>query len=66
MMRKSTINQFVSDDEFQSFKKKQHKKHSSLRDARKTTRTINLKRLDESTKRAWKEAFGVVNEGWDL
>ena len=65
MMRKSTINQFVSDDEFQSFKKKQHNKHSSLRDARKTTRTINPKRLDESGKRAWKEAFGVVNEWWD-
>ena len=56
-MKKLHVTQFDNDDEYNSRVKSVRKASAKLRNARKSTRSIDLKRLDESKCKKWREVF---------
>ena len=56
-MKQTPPQMFQYDDEFGDYKHSQRKKQKSLREAKKRTRSIDVRRLSESDNKAWKGVF---------
>ena len=61
-MKDITYSQYSNDDEYEKAKRKHRKNQKSFRKLKAKSRSVDVKRLNESKCTLWKETFN--NGGW--